>query len=86
MIESLIAAEKECTKREDVNPAKVLRPIGTIMKEWTDCPFSTDLPHWIYWRIKGYLNSYRGRHGDTLFFERMEEIESLNSDEIENAS
>ena len=74
MIECLIKAEAECTKRVDVNPDKVLRPIGTTFREWNECINSTELPHWVNWRVIGYIQSYRGRRGDTLLYERMEEI------------
>ena len=77
MIECLIKAEKECTERVDVNPDKVLRPIGTIFKEWTECECSTELPHWVTWKVVGYIQSFRGRRGDTLLYERMEEIQSV---------
>ena len=77
MIECLIAAEKECTEQVDVIPGKVLRPIGTTFKEWNECSCSTGLPHWITWKVIGYIQSYRGRSGDTLFYERMEEIQSV---------
>lgn len=77
MIECLIKAEKECTFRVDVNPDKVLRPIGATFKEWTECSCSTDLPYWITWKVIGYIQSYRGRSGNTLFYERMEEIQSV---------
>jgi len=75
MIESLIKAEKECSKRVDLKPDKVLQPIGATFKEWSDCISSTDAPHWVTWKVIGYIQSYRGRRGDTLFYERMEEIE-----------
>ena len=75
MIECLIKAEKECTFRVDVNPDKVLRPIGTTFKEWNECPNSTDVPHWMTWKVAGYITSYKGRSGNTLFYERMEEIQ-----------
>lgn len=77
MIECLIKAEKECTERVDVNPGKVLRPIGATFKEWTECINSTDIPHWVTWKVIGYIHSYRGRSGNTLFYERMEEIQSI---------
>lgn len=77
MIEALIKAEKECTERVDVNPDKVLRPIGTTFREWNECLTSTDLPHWITWEVVGYLQEFRGRRGDALLYERMEEIQSV---------
>ena len=77
MIEALIKAEKECTERVDVNPDKVLRPIGTTFREWNECLTSTDLPHWIIWKVVGYLQEFRGRRGDVLLYERMEEIQSV---------
>ena len=75
MIECLINAEKECTERVDVNPDKVLRPIGTIFREWNECLCSTELPHWVTWKVVGYLQSFRARYGNTLLYERMEEIQ-----------
>ena len=77
MIECLIKAERECTKRVDVSPDKVLRPIGTTFKEWNECLTSTDLPHWVTWKVIGYFECFRGRRGDTLLYERMEEIQSV---------
>ncbi len=77
MIESFIAAEKECTERVDIKPNKTFRPIGTVFKEWNECSTSTDLPHWTWWRVKGYMQVYRGRRGNTLLYERHEEIEGI---------
>lgn len=77
MIECLIAAERECTKQADINPDKVLRPIGATSKVWNECLNSTDLPHWTTWKVVGYIQSFRGRSGDTLLYERMEEVESV---------
>ncbi len=74
MISALISAEKECTERVDVNPDKALRPIGTVFKEWNECKCSTELPHWVCWKVIGYIDSFRGRVGNTLLYERMEEI------------
>lgn len=75
MIECLISAEKECTERVDVNPEKVLRPIGTTFKEWNECLSSTVLPHWVNWKVVDYFQSFRGRRGNVLLYERMEEIQ-----------
>jgi len=77
MIEALIKAEKECTERVDVNPGKILRPIGAVFKDWCECLSSTDLPHWSWWRVKGYMQSFRGRRSNALLYERMEEIEGI---------
>ncbi len=77
MIEALIKAERECTSAVDVLPEKVLRPIGTIFREWLEDIRSNDLPHWISWRVKGYGETYRGRRGDTILYERHEELESF---------
>ena len=74
MIEALISAEKECTERVDVNPDKVLRPIDTTFKEWSECKCSTEPAHWVTWKVIGYIQSFRGRSGDILLYERMEEI------------
>lgn len=75
MIGALIKAEKECTERVDVNPDKVLRPIGTTFREWTECLCSTELPHWVTWKVVDYFQSFRGCRGNTLLYERMEEIQ-----------
>lgn len=77
MIESLIAAESECTAWVDIAPDKILRPIGTTFKEWTECLSSTEPPHWTTWKVTGYFNSFRGRQGDTLLYERVEGIEAV---------
>ena len=74
MIEALISAEKECTEREDVNPDKVLCPLGTTFREWSECLTSTELAHWVTWKVIGYIQSFRGRRGNVLLYERMEEI------------
>lgn len=76
-IECLINAEKECTKREDIRPDKALRPIGTVFKEWTECETSTELPHWTWWEVVAYRQSFRGRRGNTLLYERCEEIKGI---------
>ena len=81
MIEALIAAYKECTEQRDIKPDKVLRPVGTVFKSWCDDPCSTDLPHWVWWRVKGYMESFRQRHDYVLFYERMEEIEGIDEPE-----
>ncbi len=77
MIEALIKAEKECTKRIDINPDKILRPIGTTFREWIEPFSSTKLPYWVTWRIIGYIEEFKGRRGDMICYERMEEIESI---------
>ena len=74
MIDSLRAAEQECTKDVDIKPEKVLRPIGTTFKEWIEELSTTELPHWVTWEIVGYEKTFSGRRGNTLLFERMEEI------------
>ena len=78
MIECLIAAEKECTEHLDVNPDKVLRPIGAVFRQWIEPISSTELPHWINWRVKAHGQTFRGRRGDTLLYERHEEVESFD--------
>ena len=70
----MIAAEKECTSRQDVKPDRVLRPIGTRFKEWIKCENTTTMPHWTTWKVVGYIESYKGRKGNTLLYERNEEL------------
>ncbi len=77
MIESLIKAGQKCTKEVDIHPEKVLRPIGTVFREWNECLASTDLPHWIYWKVIGYGETFVGRHGNVLRYERHEVIEAF---------
>ena len=77
MIEALIAADRDCTESIDILPNKVLRPIGYVFKEWNDCPTSTDLPHWMFWEVAGYMQVFRGRRGDKLMYERCEEIKGF---------
>lgn len=67
---SLIAAEKKCTEQIDIAPDKVLRPTGYVFKEWNDCLDSTDLPHWMFWEVVGYMKVWRGIGR----YERCEEI------------
>lgn len=74
MIETLIRAEAECTEWTDAYPDKVLRPIGTIFKEWCEDICSTELAHWICWEVVGYMKSFSGRSGNEILYERMEEI------------
>lgn len=74
IIESLVAAEKECTEQVDIAPEKVLRPIGTKFKDWIESINSTDLPHWSYWVVVAHVQSFRGRRRNALLYERMEEI------------
>ena len=73
--DSLIKAEKEGAVWVDYMPKKALRPIGTAFKEWNECLGSTDLPHWMTWKVVGYLKSFVSRSGGTLFYERHEEIQ-----------
>jgi len=79
IVAALIKAERECTKRRDIKPNKVLRPIGTTFKERTNNPCSTALPHWSWWKVVDYIQSFRGRSGNTLFYERMESIEGIEN-------
>ncbi len=79
MIECLQSAERECTSEVDVCPGKILRPIGTTFKEWSEDMSSTDLPCWVYWRIIGYGKTFKGRRGGVLLYERHEEIENIES-------
>lgn len=82
MIESYISAEAECTERVDVNPDKVLRPIGTVFKVWAECLNSTEPPHWTWWKVVGYVETFRGTRGDNvLAYERMEEVEATEGKE-----
>lgn len=74
---SIIDAFNQCTEKEDIKPDKVLRPIGTTFKEWAECSTTTDLPHWINWKVVGHMESIVGRRGNTLLYERNEEIESF---------
>ncbi|HDZ14730.1 hypothetical protein LCGC14_0844700 [marine sediment metagenome] len=78
MIEALRKAHNECLVSWDINPAKELRPAGYIFKIWAECKDSTDLPHWLWYRVKGYFQSFRGRKGNILLYERMEEIEGID--------
>ncbi len=77
MIESAIKAEKECTEEEDIEPDKVLRPIGTVFRVWIEPQWSTELPHWAYWEVVRYITSYCGRKGNILLYERHEEIRGI---------
>lgn len=83
MLESLIKAEKECTEQRDVNPDKVLRPIGTLFKEWIKNDNSTELPHWAVWEVCGYMEIYRGRRGNVLLYQRSEEIKLASTESAE---
>ena len=74
MIESLIKADQECTTQRDVNPGKVLRPIGTRFREWCENRGSTDPPCYLEWKVVDHYESFKGRRGDTILFERMEEV------------
>ncbi len=74
MIEAIIAAEKRYTGEQvDVKPDKVLKPIGYVSKEWTECLNTTDLPHWTFWEVIGEFKSWRG----TGRYERVNEIQSF---------
>jgi len=73
-VDCLAKAEKECTKRIDVNPDKVLRPVGTKFDEWYEPSGSTDIPHWQHWEVVAHIKSFRGRRGNALLYEQMEEI------------
>ena len=72
--ELLISSEKEFTDWKDINPNKVLRPIGTIFKEWIENITSTEPARFYTWEVVGYFQSYRGRRGNIGLYERMEEI------------
>lgn len=78
MIQALRNAERECTERRDIKPDKMLRSIGTTFKTWNECVGSTEIPHWAWWRVKGYMRSFRGRNGNAILYERMEEIEGID--------
>lgn len=77
MIDVMIRAENECTDKEDIHPDKVLRPIGFTFKEWVDELCSTDIPHWMWWKIVGHIEAFVGRRGDVLLYERNEAIELM---------
>ena len=77
MIEAMIEAYKECTEEADVAPDKVLRPLGSVFKTWAECECSTELPHWIYWKVDEHIRTFKGRYGKTLRFERNESIVSI---------
>lgn len=81
MIEALIRAEKECAEEIDIDPDKVLRPIGTVFREWDECLMITELPHWIHWEVIGYSETFKGRRGNVLLYERHEELRSVETDE-----
>ena len=78
MIEPLLKASRECTKSEDIAPTKILRPIGTTFYEWVECKFTTELPHWLTWKVVGVIEEYKGRRGNTMLFERMNEIRLID--------
>ena len=82
MKQALIEAERECTERWDVNPDKVLRPIGFTYRTWDECTGSTDSPRWVWWRVRGYLEEFKGRSGDVLFYERHEDIEGIDDRQV----
>jgi len=77
MEEYLIKTEAECSGRVNVNPDKVLLPIGSTFKRWMEDGTSTDLPHWVEWEVVGYVEVFRGRRGDALCYERCEEIKLI---------
>ena len=85
MIEALIKAAKECIDSIDVNPNKTLKPIGAVFKEWAECPCSTGLPHWIYWKVDEYTKVFRGRSGNTMRYERAESIVGISESEYKQA-
>ncbi len=65
---------EECTKFVDVEPNKVLRPVGTTFQEYVEDMTTTDLPKTVIWKVVGYLESFVSRCGETLFYRRNEEI------------
>jgi len=81
LVQALINAERECTEHRDIVPDRVLRPIGTIFKEWSECTNSTDLPHWIWWKVTGEHQTFVGRRGDIGLYERHEEIQGIEEPE-----
>lgn len=83
MLSALIAADKECTDQRDIMPDKALRPIGTVSKEWSECEHSTELPHWIYWKVDGYAEVFRGRRGSVLLYERCESVVGIEKEEYD---
>ena len=74
LADSLIKAEQDGAVWVDCKPDKVLRPIGTIFKEWNECISSTELPHWVVWKVVGHVESVVSLCGGTLLFERYEEV------------
>ena len=83
MIKSLIKAEAECTERIDIEPDKVLRPIGTRFEERMENISSTDPPCIAIWEVVDYVTTYRGRRGNAILFTRNEAIECVGTKEIE---
>jgi hypothetical protein len=78
MTDILTAATKECTRKIDVKPDKILRPIGSTFTELIDNPCSTDLPCRVTWKIIAHAECFVGRQGETILYERCEEIESID--------
>jgi len=74
MIENLIKAEQECTEWVDIEPDKILRPVGTTFDEWVESPSSTQIPHWVKWEVAGHFQSFAGRRGNVGLYRRREEI------------
>ncbi len=81
IVEAKRKAHEECTEQRDIYPAKKLRPIGDTFRTWNGCENSTDEAHWVWWKVKGYMESFRGRSGNILMYERMEEIEGIDPPE-----
>ena len=76
-VESLINAYKECTEWRDVSSGKEIS-IGRTFKEWAECMFSTDLPHWTWYEVVGERQVFRYRIGNVGYYERCAEIESID--------
>ena len=77
IIDAYIEAEKECTESVDINPGKVLRPIGTTFRVWNECLCSTEPPHWTTYKVVKHGTSFVARNGKKMLFERTEEIEAV---------
>ena len=75
--ESLINAHKECTEWRDVSPGKEIL-IGRIFKDWVECLSSTDLPHWVWYKVVGVLEVFRYRKGNVGYYERFGEIRAVD--------
>ncbi len=85
MKEALIRAEKECTESRDIEPEKVLRPIGTVFKEWVEHKSSTEVDGWAYYKVDEHIQVFRGRRGKVLLYGRCESIVGIEEIEYKQA-